>query len=137
MSLKKANGNLAEKFVCKSIPCPSCKKHLIPLPTGFPLYDVQCSGCHFRAQVKHSQSKPAKSVTGGGWDILWKNLKSGHLVPPLFVYHSLKPKPLVRFYPFLTSENVSRSKKPLPRRPDYYMCRFTGLDDLPSWEYQF
>lgn len=137
MSLKKQNGNLAESFICSNIKCPSCGKSLIPLPVNFPLYDVQCSGCHFRAQVKHSNSKPSGSVSGGGWDIMSKNFKSGHLIPSLFVFHNLKPDPLVRFYPFLTKENVSKAKNPLPTRPNYYMCRFVNLNDLPYWEYYF
>jgi len=46
------------------------------LPKNYPLYDVQCTGCLFRAQVKTNNSKPRLAIFGAGWDIISKVMKS-------------------------------------------------------------
>ena len=46
-------GDIGEKEVVDLVPCPNCKKSLMQLPSNYPLYDVQCEGCSFRAQVKY------------------------------------------------------------------------------------
>ena len=45
---------VGEKVVVEKVPCPNCGKRLMPLPPNYPLYDLQCTGCLFRAQVKKS-----------------------------------------------------------------------------------
>jgi len=57
------------------VPCPNCAKKLMSLPKNFPLYDIQCTGCSFRAQVKTNNSKPKNEIFGAGWDIMSKVLK--------------------------------------------------------------
>ena len=44
------------------------------LPAGYPIYDVQCTACAFRAQVKSANSKPKNEIFGTGWDIMEKTL---------------------------------------------------------------
>jgi len=45
MANNKIHGDLGEREVTKKAPRPNCGRKLILLPTGYPLYDVQCSGC--------------------------------------------------------------------------------------------
>lgn len=83
MSKNKVSGDEGEKEVVKLVPCPNCKKSLMLLPQSYPLFDVQCTGCSFRAQVKTNNSKPKNTIFGAGWEIIDKVTKSGYLVPPL------------------------------------------------------
>ena len=99
-------GEAGEQEVVNLIPCPNCLKKLMVLPPNYPLYDVQCTGCFFRAQVKSSSgSKPRDIIRGAGWDIIDKVLKAGALVPPLITNTKWKEKGKqrqeIRFYPFI------------------------------------
>jgi len=76
MSKSKEVGDVGEREVVELIPCPNCGKRLMPLPKNYPLYDVQCTGCLFRAQVKTNNSKPRLAIFGAGWDIISKVMKS-------------------------------------------------------------
>ena len=49
MSKNKESGDVGELEVVDLIPCPNCKKKLMLLLKNYPLYDVQCTGCSFRA----------------------------------------------------------------------------------------
>lgn len=80
-----AAGEAGEREVCDKVPCPNCGRKLVQLPPGFPMFDVQCSRCLFRAQVKTVNGKPRGVIRGAGWDIYEKVLKAGHLAPPLIV----------------------------------------------------
>ena len=66
------------------VKCPNCNKKLMLLPPNYPLMDVQCTACYFRAQVKTINSKPKDNGLGAGWEIMNKVLKSGQMVPPTF-----------------------------------------------------
>ncbi|OGY63325.1 MAG: hypothetical protein A3I24_02150 [Candidatus Harrisonbacteria bacterium RIFCSPLOWO2_02_FULL_41_13b] len=68
-------GDIGEKEIMRLVPCPNCAKKLMSLPKNFPLYDIQCTGCSFRAQVKTNNSKPKNEIFGAGWDIMSKVLK--------------------------------------------------------------
>lgn len=70
ISNNKINGNQGEQEVVDLVKCPNCGKDLMLLPTNYPLYDLQCTGCNFRAQVKTNRSKPKKYL--GLVGILWK-----------------------------------------------------------------
>ena len=85
MATNRQSGDRGEKEVIKLVPCPNCGKKLMGLPQNYPLYDIQCTGCSFRAQVKTNQSKPKREVFGATWDIMDKVLKSGFITPSLFV----------------------------------------------------
>ena len=132
----KQSGKTGEQEIINLIPCPNCGKKLMVLPPNYPLYDVQCTGCSFRAQVKTSQSKPKSIVFGAGWQIMNKVLKSGFMTPPLFLNFKWleegKPKQEIRFYPFVPKSNLSNYKpSKTARRANYEMFTYVGMDKLP------
>src|SRR3989338_8820488 len=82
----KITGDKGELEVIKFVECPNCNRKLMLLPNSYPLFDVQCRGCFFRAQVKSTNgSKPHDVIRGAGWEIMNKVLKAGSLVPSLIV----------------------------------------------------
>ena len=103
-------GDIGEIEVTKKIKCPNCSKKLMLLPNGYPLYDIQCTACNFRVQVKSSNTKPKDVIRGAGWDIIEKVLKSGYLAPPLMVNFKWIEKSVkrqeIRFYPFIKKSNL-------------------------------
>lgn len=136
MSNNKKSGDDGELDVIEKVPCPNCGKKLMILPPNYPLYDVQCVGCNFRAQVKTNRSKPKKEIFGAGWDIMEKVLKSGFITPPLitnFIWSEEEVKHQeIRFYPFIPKKNLKMHKlSPTARRANYKMFNYIGLDDLP------
>ncbi len=136
--INKQFGDLGEKEVVELIPCPNCSKELMLLPPSYPLCDVQCSGCSFRAQIKTNQSKPKSEIFGAGWDILDKVLKSGYLMPPLITnfkwIDSLGSHHEIRLYPFVTKKNLKvRKLSETARRANYKMFNYVGLDTLPHF----
>lgn len=129
-------GDKGEKEVVDFIRCPNCGKKLMLLPPNYPLYDIQCTGCSFRAQIKTNRSKPKKEIFGAGWQIMDKVLKSGFLVPSLIVNFKWKQeeekKQEIRFYPFVPKENLKKYQLPhTAKRANYWMFNYTGLDKLP------
>lgn len=137
MSLtRKQSGDEGENEVIALIPCPSCGQPLMLLPKHFPLYDVQCTGCLFRSQVKTVRSKPKASVQGAGWDIIDKVLKSGHLMPPLIINFTwladTANKQEIRFYPFVPKKNLVKYQlSATHKQANYRMFKYIGLDTLP------
>jgi DNA-directed RNA polymerase subunit RPC12/RpoP len=136
MSNNKFNGDQGELEVINLVPCPNCGKKLMILPPSYPLYDVQCTGCSFRAQVKTNASKPKSVIFGAGWDIMDKVLKSGFITPPLFVNFKWvergKSRQEIRFYPFVPKVNLRKYQlSPTARRANYKMFNYIGLDKLP------
>ncbi len=138
MGSNKKSGDLGEKEVIDLIACPNCKKKLVGLPANYPLYDVQCTGCSFRAQVKTNQGKPRGVIFGAGWDIMEKVLKSGFITPPIFTNFKWKEngikKQEIRFYPFVPKDNLKKYQlSPTARRANYKMFNYIGLDKLPHF----
>lgn len=136
MSSNKQSGETGELEVIKLIPCPNCGKKLMALPQNYPLYDVQCAGCSFRAQVKTNQSKPKSVVFGAGWEIMDKVLKSGFITPPIFANFKWiekgKQRQEIRFYPFVPKKNLRKYKlSAKARRANYWMFNYVNLDKLP------
>ena len=136
MSKNKLSGDAGELDIVELVPCPNCKKKLMILPKNYPLFDVQCEGCSFRAQVKTNQSKPKKEIFGAGWDIMEKVLKSGYMVPPLIVNFkwsdSSGDHQDIRFYPFVPKVNLKMHKlSPTARRANYKMFNYIDIDTLP------
>ncbi len=136
MSTNKQAGDFGEQEIVDLILCPNCKKKLMLLPTGYPLFDVQCTGCNFRAQVKTNSCKPKGEIFGATWEIMDKVTKSGYFTPPLIANFKWVEKDQVRqeirFYPFIPKLNL---KKHLARfkngRKDLWMFNYIGLDKLP------
>ncbi len=132
MPSNKLSGDEGEKQVCELIPCPNCSKKLMTLPQNYPMYDVQCTGCSFRAQIKTNHSKPKSEIFGAGWDIMEKVLKSGFQVPPLIANFIWKDHQEIRLYPFIPKANLKHRKlSPTARRANYKMFNYIGLDKLP------
>ncbi len=136
MYKNKQSGQRGEGEVINFVPCPNCGKKLMALPQNYPLYDVQCTGCSFRAQVKTNQSKPKDVMFGAGWEIMDKVLKSGFITPSIFANFKWKErgkqKQEIRFYPFVPKKNLKKYKlSPKARRANYWMFSYVGLDKLP------
>src|SRR3989344_380544 len=131
-------GENGELQVIKLVPCPNCGNKLMKLPLNYPLYDVQCVGCSFRAQVKTNQSAPKDVIFGAGWQIMEKVLKSGFITPPMianFIWtKNGRKRQEIRFYPFVPKKNLRKYQlSAKARRADYWMFNYVGLDDLPHF----
>ena len=136
MPSNRESGDLGEREVVGKVPCPNCGKKLMLLPSGYPLFDIQCTGCSFRAQVKTNQSKPKKEIFGAGWQIMEKVLKSGFMTPPMIANFKWKDTlgthQEIRFYPFVPKSNLKKYQLPsTARRANYWMFNYVGLDKLP------
>lgn len=136
MTSKKESGDLGEQEVVDLVPCPNCGKKLMLLPPSFPLNDIQCTGCNFRAQIKTNQTKPKREIFGAGWQIMNKVLKSGFLIPPMMANFKWKDKfkvyQEIRFYPFISKKNLKKYKlPPTAKRANYWMFNYVDLDKLP------
>ncbi len=132
MGENKQSGDLGEQEVISLVPCPNCGKKLMLLPPSYPLFDTQCTGCSFRAQVKTNNCKPKAVIFGAGWDIMNKVLKSGFITPPLITNFKWKGGQEIRFYPFVPKGNLKMHQlSPKARRANYKMFNYTGLDKLP------
>jgi DNA-directed RNA polymerase subunit RPC12/RpoP len=66
-------GDQGEMDVVNLVPCPNCGKKLMMLPKNYPLYDVQCTGCLFRAQVKTNNTKPKPVILAQGGTLFQKS----------------------------------------------------------------
>ena len=131
-------GSEGELEVIRLVACPNCGKKLMKLPQNYPLYDIQCTGCSFRAQVKSNRSKPKKEIFGAGWKIMEKVLKSGFITPPLFTNFKRADKQgthqEIRFYPFVPKRDLKRHQlSARARRANYWMFNYVGLDTLPHF----
>jgi len=136
MSKSKESGDAGEIEVVELVPCPNCGKKLMLLPKNYPLYDVQCIGCNFRAQVKTNNSRPKSTIFGAGWDIIEKVLKSGFLVPSIIVNFKWKDGDgshhEIRFYPFVPKINLKMHRlSSTARRANYKMFNYIGIDEIP------
>lgn len=136
MAKNRESGSAGELEVVNMVPCPNCGKRLMLLPPGYPLFDVQCTGCSFRAQVKTNLTKPKSVVFGAGWQIMNKVLKSGYMTPPLFLNFKWSERSIekqeIRFYPFVPKVNLlSYRLSETARRANYEMFKYTGMDKLP------
>ncbi|MDD3178335.1 MAG: DpnI domain-containing protein, partial [Candidatus ainarchaeum sp.] len=129
----KISGDQGEIDIVNLVPCPNCGKKLMLLPKNYPLFDLQCTGCSFRVQVKTNNSKPKSEIFGAGWEIMNKVLKSGYMVPPLIVNFKWKEKDVfhqkIVFYPFVPKSNINKYQfSHTARRANYKMFRYTKLD---------
>lgn len=138
MTGNKVAGDQGEQEVVDLVPCPNCGKKLMLLPTNYPLVDVQCTGCLFRAQVKTNNSKPKAEIFGAGWEIQDKVLKSGYQMAPLIANFKWTEKGIgkqsILFYPFIPKKNLKkRQLSDTARRANYKMFNYIGLDKLPKF----
>lgn len=132
----KINGDTGEKEVINLIKCPNCGKDLMLLPTSFPLFDIQCKACNFRAQIKSANKKPSSTMLGAGWDIMDKYLKAGMLSPSLIFNFKWSEKGTkqqeIRFYPFVPKKHLKSYKlSETARRANYKMFTYVDMDKVP------
>lgn len=127
-------GDGGEIEVIELVKCPNCSKKLMLLPNSFPLYDIQCTACNFRAQIKTNSTKPHTTIRGAGWEIMEKVLKSGFLVPPLIVNFKWKENKIerqeIRFYPFIKKNNLKKYTADIKSRNRSYKMFNYDLKDL-------
>lgn len=138
MPNNKQAGDAGEEEVVNLVPCPNCGKRLMTLPSNFPLYDVQCTGCNFRAQVKTNLSRPKAIIFGAGWDIMEKVLKSGFLTPPLIANFKWQEKGIakqeIRFYPFVPKSHLKKRFTTIKKSGrELWMFNYVGIDTLPHF----
>jgi DNA-directed RNA polymerase subunit RPC12/RpoP len=127
----KAVGDWGERYVCEHVACPNCGKPLQSLPPSYPLADVQCTACSFRAQVKTVRGAPCGTIRGAGWDVVDKVTKAGHLLPALLVVWAPNSRVRVDFYPFISRACLKPYKLgPKAVRAGYRMFRYR-LAGLP------
>lgn len=132
MSKSKEIGDAGEKEVIEKIVCPNCKRRLMILPNSYPLFDIQCTACYFRAQIKTANNKPSDEVLGAGWEIMSKVTKAGYPIPSLIVNFKWGNNQEIRFYPFIPKENLKkRVLSSTARRANYAMFNYIGLNKLP------
>lgn len=132
MNKNKDSGETGEKDIINLVRCPNCKKEMMKLPPNYPLVDVQCTGCTFRAQIKTINSKPKSSFLGAGWEIMNKVLKSGYIIPPTFVNFKWANHQEIRFYPFIPKTNLRKYQlSPTAKRANYRMFSYAGMGKLP------
>lgn len=132
MTKYKESGDLGEREIVDLVPCPNCGKKLMILPISFPLYDVQCSGCNFRAQVKTNNCKPKKQIFGATWDVMDKVLKSGFITPPLFVNFKWESGQEIRFYPFIPKKHLKKYFTTIKKSGrELWMFNYVGIDEIP------
>ncbi|SRR6266498_291172 len=136
MPSHKQSGDQGELDIVNLVPCPSCGKKLMILPPSFPLYDVQCTACYFRAQVKTNLSKPKKEIFGATWDIADKVMRAGFTVPPLIINYKWKAKDSehhqILFYPFIPRVNLKKRFTTIKKSGrQLWMFNYIGLDKLP------
>jgi DNA-directed RNA polymerase subunit RPC12/RpoP len=134
----KSCGHFGEREIIKLVKCPNCGKKLMQLPPNYPLYDLQCTGCSFRVQIKTNNTKPKSEVFGAGWDIIEKVMKSGFITPPLIINFKWeegnKKRQKIIFYPFIPKTNLKkRQLSSKARRPNYKMFNYVELDKLPHF----
>ena len=121
-----------EDFIKDNVLCPNCGKKLILLPKNYPLYDIQCSACNFRAQIKTSTLNSENIVHGAGWDIMEKVLKVGLQVPPLILNLINKNGHKVLFFPFIPKKHLKKYQlSNTARRANYKMFNYVNLSKLP------
>lgn len=140
MSENKKIGDKGEREIIDLIKCPNCGKKLMILPPNYPLYDIQCTGCSFRAQVKTNNCKPKSEIFGATWDVMDKVLKAGFTIPVLLVNFKWledgKKYSEIRFYPFIPHKNIKKRfveiKKP---KRELWMFNYIGMDNMKSVPY--
>lgn len=130
----KQEGSKGEQEIIDLIKCPNCGAKLMSLPVGYPLFDVQCKKCLFRAQIKTNNCKPKDQVFGAGWDIMQKNLRTGQMIPPLIVnfkwQEGSSQRRKVIFFPFLTKKNIKlKIRSESGAHPGYQEFNYVGLLD--------
>lgn len=126
------SGQTGERDVVRLVRCPNCDSKLMRLPPQFPIYDIQCTRCLFRAQVKSVAGKPRDELFGGGYAIRERYKRTGGLPAPLIANFHWKERGVMRrevyFFPFLTDANIRRRRRSAESaHPGYREFNYFGL----------
>jgi hypothetical protein len=131
-------GTEAEAFVASHVACPSCGNALRPLAPGYPMYDVECTRCLLRAQVKRIAMAPRDRIRGASWDVLRHHVRTGHLLPPMFACFgwpsSAEEPQTVWFFPLIPVTNLR--KRVLSERhqtPGRKMAEYVDMRAVPHF----
>ena len=87
---RQALGELGEKFVATTVPCPRCKRvrTLRRLPPNFKCADIICDFCGYLAQVKTTEKPDVdvlpKQLLGAAWGPQKEKMDAG-IYFPLFI----------------------------------------------------
>lgn len=105
------------------------------LPPSYPLFDVQCEGCLFRAQIKTNQGKPKGIILGASWEVIDKVLKSGFLAPALILNFKWFQEGIgrqeIRFYPFIPRKNLKKRFTKIKKSGrELWMFNYIGLNNM-------
>jgi hypothetical protein len=131
-----SGGKEAERFVVDRVRCPSCGHRLLQLPPGYPLYDVACSYCLLRAQVKRILAKPRDRVRGASWEVMNHHIKTGHLIPPMFACFGwpagrLEPE-VIWFFPLIPTKHIEmRELSERHQTPGRRMTEYVRMREVP------
>lgn len=131
-----ARGEEAERFVVSHVPCPSCAHELRALPRGYPLYDIDCTRCLFRAQVKRVLARPRSRIRGASWEVMQHHLKTGHLIPPIFACFGWRSDAVapesIYFFPFIPATHLKvRVLSANHKTPGRRMTEYERMLELP------
>lgn len=118
---KQVRGELGEKLVAASCPCPKCKrsKTLKRLPPNFKCADLICDFCGFLAQVKSCTvkdvTKAPDSILGAAWGPQKQRMESAIYFPLYIVALSNDAKQHAIYYlsADLQEPDIFEARKPL------------------------
>lgn len=135
-------GRLGEQELVAHVPCPNCGRKLMPLPKNYPMCDVQCTACNFRAQVKTNSVDPKnkKEIFGATWEIMNKVMKAGYLVPALFVLFNWnengEKRSELRFYPFVPKGHLKPRRTHIKKtNRNLVMFNYRDIHLIPYYVY--
>ena len=126
-------GMAGEAEVARKVRCPECDGRLALLKKkNTPLFDLECTGCKFKAQVKTVWERPRNWVTGAGWRPMeeWLN-DPKHKVPPLIVNFKWDSGQQILFYPDIPAGHLKRRVLPENHRnAGHEMFNYMHLNHL-------
>ena len=125
-------GRAGEADVVKKANCPDCGAKLALLrKKNAPLFDVECTGCSFMAQIKAPRGRPRNRITGAGYGVLKEWLEEGNPVPPLIVNFRWETGQQILFYRDIPESHIKvRKLSKNHRYAGYEMFTYVRLNTL-------
>jgi|ERR1039458_3979989 hypothetical protein len=134
------SGERAVEFVLAQVKCPYCGKTLIDLPRATPVYDVACSRCEFRAQVKSVETRKRSRIRGASARPLAGLRLAGKLSPPLSVVWewdgTVRSAAEISLFPLVPWSHLHERAPPANHAmmPGRLMVDYHDLQLLPHFE---
>lgn len=120
---KQILGLLGEKYLCKMMVCPRCKRFpsLRRLPVNFKCADIICDFCGYLAQVKTMNSKnldrPPKRLIAAAWQPQRERIKAGIYFPLFLILINKRRKIQIYYLPTeFQFEGLFVPRKPLSKK---------------------